>query len=315
MRCKVATEQLTHTIEGKNEVFTSGTILIEASNQPLDVEQIYRLVSSVAEKTGIDFYGLHTGLSPTGIDTGSDSFLHLEKPEILLFAGEGANSRDAGEIWHLFDQRYQIPVTLADAQEIRSINLLKYNTIILPGGYFSNWSNSDVQKLKNWLTDGGTLIAYKGSASWATRNDIGKTKFKKSVEPDTLRFQNYADQSKERSYNYISGAIFNTKLDVSHPLCYGYLNNELAVFKTGTTVAESLGIKYAEPVKFTSNPYISGWVSPENLEKIKNAPVVSAQSVGRGKLISYHENMYFRGIWLGTTKLFANGVFFGNLIQ
>jgi hypothetical protein len=144
---------------------------------------------------------------------------------------------------------------------------------------------------------------------------MGKTKFKKAAEQDTTRYLTYAEQSKERSYNYISGTIFNTKLDLSHPLCYGYLNDELAVFKTGTSVAEPLGVKYAEPVKFTSEPYISGWVSPENLERIKNAPVVSVQPAGRGNLISYHENMNFRGIWLGTSKLFSNSVFFGNIIQ
>lgn len=315
LRCKVATEKLGFEIAGREENFSCGTILVQASNQRLNPDNIYNLVSQVAVKTGIDFYGLKTGLSPKGIDAGSDSFEHLEKPEILLFAGEGANSRDAGEIWHLFDQRYQIPVTLAQPASIGSIDLNKYNTIILPGGYFSGWRSSDVQKLKSWLTNGGNLIAYEGSAGWAARNDMGKTKFKKPAEQDTTRYLTYAEQSKERSYNYISGTIFNTKLDLSHPLCYGYLNDELAVFKTGTGVAEPLGVKYAEPVTFTSEPYISGWVSPENLERIKNAPVVSVQSEGRGNLISYHENMNFRGIWLGTSKLFSNSVFFGGVIR
>jgi hypothetical protein len=62
-------------------------------------------------------------------------------------------------------------------------------------------------------------------------------------------------------------------------------------------------------------PFLSGFVSDKNLELIKNAPVVSVQNMGKGKLISYHESMTFRGIWLGTNKLLANGVFFGKVIQ
>jgi hypothetical protein len=83
----------------------------------------------------------------------------------------------------------------------------------------------------------------------------------------------------------------------------------------GNQVAEPLGIKYSEPVKFTEEPFLSGFVSDKNLDQIKNAPVVSVQNIGRGKIICYHENMTFRGIWLGTNKLLANGVFFGNVIQ
>jgi hypothetical protein len=76
-----------------------------------------------------------------------------------------------------------------------------------------------------------------------------------------------------------------------------------------------LEIKYAEPVKFSEEPFLSGFVSDKNLDSLKNAPVISVQNIGRGKIISYYENMTFRGIWLGTNKLLANGVFFGNIIR
>jgi hypothetical protein len=87
------------------------------------------------------------------------------------------------------------------------------------------------------------------------------------------------------------------------------------VFKSGNSIAESLKTKYSEPVKFLNEPFLSGFVSEKNLERIKNAPVVSVQSSGRGKVISYHENMAFRGTWLGTNKLFMNSVFFGRIIR
>jgi hypothetical protein len=215
----------------------------------------------------------------------------------------------------LFDQRYEIPVTLTETSRLSSMELSEYNTIILPGGSYREWNTADVQKIKNWVQSGGTLIAMQSAASWAARNELGKTTFKKAAETDSTLNFSYADREKERRIHSISGAIFNTMPDITHPLCYGYTGNSLPVFKTGNSVAKPLNVKYAEPVKFASQPLLSGFVSDKNLELIKNAPVVSVQSLGKGKIISYHESMTFRGIWLGTNKLLANGVFFGKVIQ
>ena len=312
---KVATREFSFKINSEMKDFGYGTIFIPANDQPLTENQIYQLAENIAKKTGTDFYGLTTGLSPRGIDLGSNYFFTVNQPKILMFAGGSTSSASAGEIWHLFDQRYEIPVTLTETVNLTSIELSKYNTIILPGGAYREWNNNDIQKLKNWAQDGGTLIAMQSAASWAAKNELGKTTYKKAAEPDSTIIFSYADREKERSLNTISGAIFNTTLDITHPLCYGYTENTLPVFKTGNSVAKPLDIKYAEPVKFTAQPFLSGFVSDKNLELIKNAPAVSVQSVGRGKIISYHESMTFRGIWLGTNKLLANGVFFGKVIQ
>jgi hypothetical protein len=312
---KVATREFSFKITSEMKDFGYGTILIPVNDQPLTENQIYQLTEKIAKETGIDFYGLTTGLSPKGIDLGSSYFVTVNQSKILMFVGGSTSSASAGEIWHLFDQRYEIPVTLTETGNLSSIELSKYNTIILPGGAYREWSNNDVQKLKNWAQEGGTLIAMQSAAAWAARNELGKTTYKKAAETDSTLNFNYANREKERSLNTISGAIFNTTLDVTHPLCFGYTENMLPLFKTGTSVAKPLDIKYAEPVKFTAQPFLSGFVSDKNLELIKNAPVVSVQSVGRGKIISYHESMTFRGIWLGTNKLLANGVFFGKVIQ
>lgn len=312
---RVATDEFTFLVDGKEENFTYGTILVPAAGQEMDEEEIFRLVTSVVQQTGIDFYSLKTGLATRGIHIGSGSFVSLEKPEVLMLVGGSVSSRDAGEIWHLFDQQYNIPVTLADSDNLNNINLNRYNTLILPPGSYREINNAATEKIKRWTEEGGTLIAIKSAAAWATRNDMGKTQFKKSIEPDTTLQLNYAERSKEYSLNAIAGAIFKTEMDITHPLCYGYLKKELPVFKSGNSVAESLKTKYAEPVKFSNEPFLSGFVSEKNLERLKNSPVVSVQPFGGGKVITYHESIAFRGTWLGTNKLFMNSVFFGRIIR
>ena len=315
LTARVATEEFSFETDGKLTDFTYGTILIKVNDQRLNEAQIFNVTEKVARENGMDFYSLTTGLSQKGIDLGSNSFVKVSKPVILEFVGGNTGSGSAGEIWHLFDQRYKIPVTITETNSLSSIDISKYNTIILPEGSYREWTSNEIQKIKTWTQEGGILIATQNAAEWAAKNEIGKLVFKKPEKPDsTLNFK-YADREKEKSLNTISGAIFNTTLDITHPLCYGYSEKTLPVFKTGTTVAKTLGTQYTEPVKFTDNPFISGFVSDKNLNRIKNAPVVTIQAIGRGKLISYHESMTFRGIWLGTNKLFANGVFFGNVIQ
>ncbi len=62
------------------------------------------------------------------------------------------------------------------------MELSEYNTIILPGGSYREWNTADVQKIKNWVQSGGTLIAMQSAALWAARNELGKTTYKKAAE-------------------------------------------------------------------------------------------------------------------------------------
>jgi hypothetical protein len=312
---KVATEEFTFELDGKKENFSYGTILVPVGGQRLNATRIFDLVTRVAQNTGVDFYAMSTGLSEKGIDLGSGRFEVVKRPEVVMLVGGSVRSSDAGEIWHMFDQCYKIPLCLTESNRLGSVNLDQFTTLILPGGSYRELGDSDVFKIKTWVQNGGTLIACKSAALWISKNEMGKTTFKKEMENDSALHFSYAHRSKEYNTHYISGIILQTETDITHPLCYGYTRNKLAVFKTGTSVAETLEIKYAEPVKYTSEPFISGYVSEKNLERIKNAPVVSVQSFGRGTLLSFHENVTFRGFWLGTNKMFMNGIFFGNIID
>lgn len=315
LRTKVATREFSIMLDGKKENFTYGTILIPLANQNLPEDQIHALVSDVAGRTGVDFYALGSGLTTEGIDMGSSSLISLEEPRILIFTGGSTSAGTAGEIWHLLDQRFGIPLTMSGTDRMGSVDLDNYTTVILPGGSYPEWGEEDVASLRSWTEKGGVLIACESAAGWAARNHFGTSTFKDPVPSDSSRYLRYEDRGKESAIQGIGGMILRAQLDNSHPLCYGYSGQELAIFKQGTRVANPLGGKYQEPVLFAPEPYLSGWISQENLQRVREAPVLSVQQLGQGKLISFHEAVNFRGFWMGTHKLFMNAIFFGEIIH
>ena len=135
------------------------------------------LFRSLAKNSSITIHGVDTGLGE-GIDLGSNNFRKISKRKIALLVGEGVSPYDAGEIWHLFDTRYDITLTKLDVRNLSSTNINKYTTIIMPSSKGLNSNNST--KIKKWIENGGTLISYKNSLKWAEKNNLVKYNFKKT---------------------------------------------------------------------------------------------------------------------------------------
>jgi hypothetical protein len=315
LRAKVATQEFTYKDSQFNEKFTCGTIFIPVEGQHLNQEEIYSLLQSLAKQDGIDFFATSTGWTPEGIDLGSGEFASLEKPEILMVIGDGVNSRDAGEIWHQFDQRYHIPLTMVDSRQFSRVSLFDYNTLILTNGLSGDISERELEGLRSWLSAGNTLVAYKDANEWLSRNKVVNLTFKRSEPFDTSGEVRYVDRSKNYSIQRIPGGFFEAKIDLTHPVAYGYHWSRLPVFKTGTLFAEKSTNPYANPAVYTEDPLICGYISTENLEKLKEAPFVVTHSIGRGSVISILDNTNLRAVCYGTNKIFANAVFFGQLMR
>lgn len=314
LRTKVASDLFSYTDGDLNENFSYGTILIPAEGQALNTTDLRKLMSRLAKDNGIDIYSLSTGLTPTGIDLGSNNFVNLKLPKVLMFVDGRSNSRDAGEIWHLFDQRYDMPISLVEQDMMSRIDLNEYTSIVLPGGSYDNFGKNGVEKLQDWVQNGGNLITYKNATQWAAQNLKLDIKYKKEMEIKPEGIPAYADKRADANVQDISGAIFEISFDNTHPLAYGLSGNSIAIFKSGTSVAELPDDAYKTPFRFTSSPLKSGYSSSGNVERIKNSPFIITNKLGRGNVISILDNTNFRGFWYGTNKIFANAIFFGQTL-
>ena len=307
IRAKVAMKPFT--LNGKR--YDYGTIMIPVQNQKKNADDMYSMLSNIAVATGVNIDAANTGLT-VGIDLGSSNFRALKLPKIAILVGDGINSYDAGEIWHLLDTRYDIPVTKLSTKNLSRADLTKYTAIIMPNTS-GNTLKSATKNLKTYVQNGGTLIGYRNSLKWLNTNKFIKLDFKKSKgETKNVAF----DQRQNfRGAQFIGGAIFEAEIDRTHPISFGYNDTKIALFRNTTIFIkpDSIGT-YKSALQYTKNPLLSGYISKENLKKLGNTLPFKTANMGKGKVIVFTDNTNFRAFWYGTNKLLMNAIYFGKMM-
>jgi hypothetical protein len=303
LRAKVSMK----TFKTNGKSYDYGTIMIPAKNQDMNTSEIYSYLNQLAQESHITIDAVSTGLND-GIDLGSNNFRTLDLPKVAILVGDGITSYDAGEIWHLLDTRYDIIATKLDTKRFGRTDLSRYNTIIMANSY-SGLDDGDTKKLKSWIQDGGTLVAYRNALRWLNSSELMKIDFKKNKSL-TAKNISFEQRSNFRGAQVIGGAIFDTKLDRSHPINFGYKNDNLAVFRNTTIFINANKNSYSNPIQYTKDPLLSGYISEENLDSLSLSVPLKIGGIGRGTIVAFTDNTNFRGFWYGTNKLLMNAIFF-----
>ena len=300
LRAKVAMRQFS--ANGKK--YDYGTIMIPVQNQSKNSDEIFQLLNKAAQESHVQIDAVSTGLTE-GVNLGSDHFRPLTQPKIAVLVGNGINSSDAGEIWHLLDQRYDMVMTKLDTDNLGRADLSRYNTIIVPNG---SLNKNDTEKLMTWVEDGGTLIGFKNALRWMNTNKLIKLDFKTSERiAKNISFEQRNDYN---GAQVIGGAIFEAKLDRSHPINFGYKNDKLPLFRNSTLFVKPDKQSYNNPIQYTKNPLLSGYISKPNLDSLALSVAYQMQRLKRGKVVAFTDNTNLRAFWFGTNKLMMNAIFF-----
>lgn len=316
IRTKVAALPFSSVTQDGEIDFDYGTIMIPLGIQG-DQEKVHELMRTIAEEDGITVYNISTGLTTSGINLGSNNFENLSKPSVAMIGGSGTNSYEVGEAWHLFDQRYHMPLSIIDMSDFGGADLDRYNVLIMTGYNYSGLSGGTVDEIKRWVRNGGTLITYKQGIYWANQQDLADIEFKEGADDENsdVETRPYVKMSMDRGAEYIGGAIFNAKIDLTHPLGYGFNDDDITVFRNSSIFLEKGENPYSTPVYYSDSPLASGYISDGNLETLANSAAVVVSRYGGGKVIAMTDNPNFRAFWYGTNKLFANAIFFGQTIS
>lgn len=312
-------------IKVSNEIFNAngkrferGSILIPVDNQSKTPDQLQVFMKEITEKDGVDVHALSTGLDYQGVSLGSSSFTVLTKPIIAMLTEGNVSATDAGEIWHLLDTRYEIPVTLLSTNLFNSANITRYTHLIFPEGSYNAISEQAREKLKAWVQNGGVVLGFENAVNWLNAAGLGKFEMKKDEGADKkepTKPMPYANIDENRGAQETSGAIFEAEADLSFPLFYGYTNSKIAMFKGNNWFMQKANGAYSNPLTYGSNPLISGYISKPNYARLKNSTCIGVSSMGRGKVIAFTEDLAFRAFWFGTNKMLANAIFYGGSLN
>jgi hypothetical protein len=300
-------------IKNQEKKFGYGTLIVPVQQQKLNADSLFKLLGKVRQNAQIDIFSYEGGMSQSGIDIGSNYVRTLVKPKILMPVGFGVSAYEAGEVWHLLDQRIDLPISKVELSYFNRLNLSQYNTIVMVSGFY-NLDKTQVDKLKQWIQNGGTLITFKTASEWAIRQGLSKEKL---VPTDTVKSKNridYNDAIPTEGAKAIGGAIFEMDLDITHPLGFGFSDRKVSVYKNGKTFLQNSSSPYNTVAQYTKNPLIGGYISKDNLKKLGQTAAVLVSAEGAGRIVMFADNPNFRAFWYGTNKLFLNALFLGQNI-
>lgn len=311
---------------GQTRSFSYGTLLAHVSRQNISADSLYQLLSIGSKKYGVEVYDVKSGMSTHGIDLGSRNIKPLEKPKALMFIDGDVSSYEAGEVWHLLDTRVNMPITKLRTGMFNKANLDNYNVIVMVSGSYSLFDSVKIQKIKDWVKKGNTLITTRSATKWAIEKKLVKEFL--MVDPDKKKEDNekkkekpivrkpYVEAPENIGKKKVGGAIFQVDLDLTHPLAFGYHDRLIPVYRNSNIWLSPSKNEYSTVAKYTEMPHIDGFISNKNMKEfLQPSASLIVSSIGKGRVIMFADNPNFRGSWFGTNRLFLNAIFLGQHIS
>jgi hypothetical protein len=293
--------------------FARGTLIVKSGE--VNSNAIAKL-RQLAKAMDVEVVPIDSGYLQKGSHFGGRDSAWVKPPKVLLVVDEPTDT-SSGHTWYLFDHHLKYPTTRIKGSNLSRVRLFDFNVIILPDGSYSGSHGFDkglADRLRNWVSEGGTLITFKGATEWATSKDYELLKnvaVKQKVELPGNRKEE--EKTAEVSPDVVAGAFFGTKVYDDHWVTYGskptldvfYMGN-LILRPTGETEGRSL-------VTFNSQDKLmsSGFCWPKSQALMSETPFLVYRGIGGGHVIGFVNDPNFRASYPALHRLFYNAVMFG----
>jgi hypothetical protein len=326
---------------GRN--FPRGSLVVRTGRNPQSLAQ---RIATLAWQTGVEVYAvdsMYADGATTGV--GTPDLRSLERPRVLVVAGDSVAHESFGSIWYAFERELHYPFTAVEIDSLGRVDLSKFNVLVLPDGsaraYARQFGKGGVDRLKAWVAGGGTLVAVGGAAAFAADKDVGLTscravgrdteapgegstsqetetlttpaaKKKEPVPPAASAEQADSEKAVPAEPLYVPGAIFEATVDHNYFMTYGYDNDHIAV-PVNTDLFLTPSKEGANAITFAKDlRRLSGFVWPKNtLQLLRGTAYVVDEPTEAGHVILFADDVTFRRLWPGLNRLFVNAVLFG----
>ena len=293
--------------------FGYGSLVIPVSLQKTSSDKLHEKLKKVQDKYNVDIHSVSSGLSSSGVDLGSRYVSPLTMPKAMMIIGTGVRSYEAGEVWHLLDQRVGMPITKIPIRNFDNISMDSYNTLVMVSGNY-NFNDKQLNKIKSWVEKGNTIIGIAGASKYLIdKKLVSETLVKDEKEKDIVH-KSYVNAQENRGKEQIGGVILNSIVDLTHPLGFGYEDSSVPVYKNNSVWLSPSKNEYSSVVRYSKDALIDGFMTEKNKEKLEKSVSLVVSKVGRGIAILFADNPNFRGSWYVTNRLFLNAIFLRNKI-
>lgn len=295
--------------------FNAGSIVVASGVQKQS--DIVAIMQRAQADYGVQIHAIQSGLTSEGVDLGSRQLSPIKAPKVLLVGGSGSSQYEVGEVWYHLDTQLGIAPTIIEQDRLHRVDLSKYTHIILAHGRYRNMAEKAKTKIAAWVSKGGVIWGHKGGAKWLVDNQLLSAQVitsKQVAEQFDTAGLSYGDREKLSGKQRIAGAIFASKLDLTHPLSFGYERELLPLFKNSTQLFAMPEQPFVTVSQYQAKPLLAGYTAEENVKQIANTAALIGHRYGQGSVVGMIDNPVFRGFWKGSSRLLTNTLFFGHTL-
>jgi hypothetical protein len=311
-------------LAGKN--YDRGTLIIAKGDN--ESATFAKDVTDLANTMNVQLTATSTGMVDSGNDFGSSSVKLIPNQKIMMLSGAETSSLNVGEVWHFFEEQLHYPLTVIDFNDFSFKALDKFNVLIVPEGWYGSLSSPEThEEMKNWISNGGKVIAI-GEAVHHFTTENGYSLKSKSPEQEGEEDEEiedaiegperhehahikYNEQEREEIKNTITGAIMKCKVEQTNPLAFGYGDSYYSLKLTPNAfewLEDGGNVVYLDD----KPEVIAGFAGSEALKNQPKSLIFGQENMGNGSLIYLIDNPLFRGFWENGKLFFVNALFLTN---
>ena len=289
---------------GASPRLARGALIIERARNGATLDT---LLGNAAAGTSIRLRGVDTAWSE-GPALGSTKIAYVQDPKIAVVGGNGVEANSFGMLWHTLDIETEMPHTVIPVRKLASADLNQFRVVVIPEldtDLADELGKDGVAALKSWVQGGGTIVAVGSGAAALRAKDVAISSVKEWNTPKKDEEPKESDRKNDYS---VPGAAFATTMSDRSYLTFG-VSTPPAVMIGGTSALAPLPRKVDNVVSIAEvDPLVAGFAFTESISRLKRAPYLTREDVGRGSVITFADQPFFRLFWRGTLPLLMNAV-------
>ncbi|QTD52774.1 M14 family metallopeptidase [Sulfidibacter corallicola] len=317
----------TKIIRQDERTFAPGTLVVRVNGNPADVKT---RVLGACDRHQADLVGIDQSWFDEGPGLGSRAVKWLKAPRIGLLWDQPVQQLSAGWLRYYLERELGYAATILRVGSLGDVDLTEFDVLLMPSAGAHAWKRrlgpTETRRLVRWTRNGGVLVAVGASAEWLMHESVGllasavemkggvvdsgdAVAHPKVLEDEPAEMVLPRREQPEKVY----GALMMAEFDTHHWLAFGVRERQ-PVMVSSSRVLRPLRLDQGRNVgRFVAGEQlgVSGYVPEDTLRQFAHKPFALVQSAGRGQVIAFTENPFYRGFTKGLAPLLFNACFLG----